>query len=93
MKLSELLEIKKEDYFPQKHLNSDLIALDGKDGKVLFDTRRNKKEHIEQYMSGDVLSLWTDMVIYKSVFGDYCKAIMKCYISHDSWLRDTKEGE
>ena len=69
-------------------LQGDLIALDGKTGRVLFDTRRHKKEHINKYKSGEVISLWSDVRYCKGIaFGDYFRPVMKCYVSHESWLK------
>lgn len=72
-----------------KALKGELVALDAKDGKILFDTRRNKTEHIEKYLTGEICSLWADVVLVRGVgFGDYFKPIMKCYVYHDSWVKE-----
>ena len=69
-------------------LKCELIALDAKGGNILFDTSRNKREFISKYSSGEISSLWADVRHCKGIFGDYFKPIMKCYVIHDSWLKD-----
>ncbi len=87
MTISDLLSTRNRGIFKDdKALKGDLVALDGKDGKILFDTRRNKTEHIEKYLKGEVLSLWADVVLIRGIgYGDYFKPIMKCYVHHNSW--------
>lgn len=88
MIISDLLEKKERGLFTDDViLKADLIALDGKDGKVLFDTSRNKREHISKYANGEILSLWADVRRVESVYGGYIKPVIKCYVSHDSWKR------
>lgn len=90
MTISDLLSARSRGILKDdKVLAGDLIALDGKDGKILFDTRRNKTEHIEKYLKGEVLSLWADVVLIRgSGYGDYFKPLMKCYVQHNSWERE-----
>lgn len=90
MTISDLLDKKVRGIFTDdKVLKCELIALDAKDGKVLFDTAKNKREYIEQYKAGEVTSLWADMRKRSGAWNNYFVPVMKCYVSHDSW----KEGE
>lgn len=51
MTIADLIEIKRDTpYVGDKALKCELIALDGKDGKMLFDTARNKREQIEKFL-------------------------------------------
>lgn len=67
---------------------SILIAYNGKDGKILFDTRKNKKEYVDKYNKGEVLSIWADIKQCDSTFGGYYKPVIKCYVSNGSWKRE-----
>lgn len=94
MKIEDLLSHRNRAIFEDDcfSLRGDLIALDAGDGKILFDTRRNKIEHIEKYRKGEVLDLWADCVLIHSAgYGDYFKPIMKCYVLHDSWEGERNE--
>ena len=92
MTVSDLLDKKVRGIFSDgKVLKCELIALDGKDGKILFDTDRNKREHINKYSSGEILSLWADVKLLRGTFGDYFKPVMKCYVHHDSWKKGDDE--
>lgn len=64
---------------------SIIIAYNGMDGKILFDTSKNKKEYVDKYNKGEVLAIWADMKQYDSTFGGYYKPILKCYVSNRSW--------
>lgn len=90
MTISDLLDKKALGIFRgDEILKCGLIALDAKDGKVLFDTEKNKREYIEQYKTGEVTALWADMRKRNSAWDNYFVPVMKCYVSHNSW----KEGE
>lgn len=88
MKVAELLCKKPRGIFTEDVLlRGDLIALDSKSGKILFDTRKNKREYIEQYLNGEIDAIWADVVQVKSFgYGDYFKPIMKCFVIHNSWI-------
>lgn len=90
MTIADLMEKRADGIFMDNPvLKCDLIAMDAMDGKILFDTYRNKKETIAKYSSGKVISLWADCRHIRGVgFGDYFKAVMKCYVSHDSWKEE-----
>lgn len=67
-------------------LKCELIALDAKDGKILFDTMHNNDDiFIEKYLNGNVSSIWADVRRIDGAFGDCFKPVMKCYVTHDSW--------
>ena len=86
MTISDLLDKKTRGIFTDDAvLKCGLIALDAKDGKVLFDTEKNKREYIEQYKTGKVTALWADMRQRHGAWDNYFVPVMKCYVSHDSW--------
>ena len=66
-----------------------LIALDGANGKILFDTRRHKIDYISKFNNGIVLCIWADAKKRCGHgFGDFFEPVTSCYVSHESWLRD-----
>ena len=87
MTISDLLDKKSRGIFMDDNiLKCDLIALDAKDGKILFDTTKNKREYIEQFKSGEVLSLWADIISKRrGGYNNYFSPVIKCYVSHNSW--------
>lgn len=92
MTVADLLNTKNDLFFHDKMLKCDLVALEGKTGKVIFDTKKNKKEFIQQFFTGKVISLWADVRLRKGHgFNDYFEPIMKCYVSHRSWERKEQE--
>ena len=95
MIVADLLDKKVRGIFSDDVLlKGELIALDSKDGKILFDTSKNKKEYISKFYSGEIDCLWADVKHIKGVgFGDYFKAVMKCYVVHDSWKTKGSESE
>lgn len=68
---------------------SRVIALDGMDGKKLFDTSINRKEYYKKYYSGTVISVWSEIKSRGSAYNSHWDVVLCCYISHESW----KEGE
>ena len=91
MRISDLLDktIRVGAFDYDKVLKCDLIALDAKGGKVLFDTEKNKKEYIEQYKKGKVVALWEELRKKGYSWNCYFCTVIMCYVLHDSW----KEGE
>lgn len=67
---------------------SILIAYNGMDGKILFDTSKNKKEYVDKYNKGEVLAIWADMKQCDNVFGGYYKPVIKCYVTNESWKEE-----
>lgn len=65
---------------------SALIAMDGKDGKILFDTERNKEETCRKYDDGIIIAMWADIrTNNKNGFQYFYRPVIKCYVSHNSW--------
>ena len=91
MTISDLLDKKVRGIFSDDEvLKCELIALDAKDGSILFDTAKNKRVYIEQYKTGEVVALWADIRKRGDIgWNTYFRPVMKCYVSHDSW----KEGD
>lgn len=92
MTISDLIEERSEEIFRNAILQCELIALDARDGKILFDTRKNKREYISKFLSGKVISIWADARrVEIGGYSDYFKPVMKCYVSHNSWIKTADE--
>lgn len=92
MIISDLLDKQVRGIFTDdKVLKGDLIALDAKDGRILFDTSKNKKEYIEKFKTGQVLSIWADLRNRGGEWNGYYAPVIKCYVSHDSLNRIVDE--
>lgn len=66
---------------------SEIVALDGKDGKTLFDSRQNRREYIEKYNNGKVLHIWSGIRTKRGDdFYATVSAVLMLYVSHNSWL-------
>ena len=81
MKLKDLLEISK----------CVIIALDGKDGKTLFDSRNNTPTYIKRFKNGKVLDIWVEGRS-RHDFYDTITPVLMVYLSHNSWL-EMEAGE
>ena len=91
MKVKDLIE-KADTLNDDVILKSALIALDAHNGRILFDTTKNKKIYIRKYLNGEILALWSDVRYCKGIgYGDYFKPVTKCYVKHNSW-EGTQDG-
>lgn len=88
MKICELLEKRPKGIFEDDCiLKQDLIAFDGRDNKILFDTRKNKREYVSKYMNAEVIALWADVRPSANLaYGKIFIPVIKCYIEHNSWI-------
>lgn len=71
--------------FERKICDGRLIALDAKDGRVLFDTWKNTSKYIEAYINGEVCALWADVCVKNEYPTSVIWPCIKCYVRHDSW--------
>ncbi len=87
MKVRDLLEAQKDNVWGTNTIcKSRVIALDAKDGKILFDTYKNKSEYVEKFFDGDVSALWSDIKTDISMgYGDLYKGVVMLYLKHMSW--------
>ena len=89
MIISDLLDKRAKGIFTDdKVLKCELVALDAKNGRILFDTEKNNREYIEQFKTGEILSLWADLRQRGLGKYGYYVPIIKCYVSHDSWKEE-----
>lgn len=89
MKVSDLVDAKvRGAFYDHELLKCNLVAHDAKNGKLLFDTAKNKREYIEKFKTGEVVALWADTQRRGNEYGSYYVPVIKCYVSHDSWKED-----
>lgn len=96
MTISDLIEKRGEGVFRDAILQCELIAFDARDGKILFETHRNRSEYINQFLDGKIISMWADVRRIDS--GGYTNSfsfrpVMKCYVSHNSWIKAANEDD
>ncbi len=65
MQLGELLELCK----------TQMRAYNARDGKLIIDTKRNKREYVEQYVDCAELAIWPEVSSKK--MGGYTQVIMQ----------------
>lgn len=74
-----------------------LICMGGKNGKILFDTSKNKTDFIRQYYPGIISAMWVEIREWngKSAgFGPQTyEAVLLCYVEHESWKKIVPEEE
>lgn len=75
MKVKELLNIRQ----------TRIVALDGKTGKVLFDTSRNKNKYYSKYNDGEIIGIWAYLYAHNEHFNTWFEPYIKCFVSHGSW--------
>lgn len=56
--VQDLIERDGNDVFYTQLLHGRVVALSSRTGRQLFDSRTNKKEHIERYYTCRVDSIW-----------------------------------
>jgi hypothetical protein len=84
MTVADLLATRKEPW-EHKLCEGRVIALDAMNGKVIFDTWKNTRKHIEKFFDGEVSALWGDVVVKEAEFTSRVCPVLKCYVTHDSW--------
>lgn len=88
MLVADLVGKSKYYGYPYTIAKARVIALDARDCSKLFDTMRNKPEYIDQFMKGEITSLWAD-VIHVGCDGSnvHIDPVIKIFVSHNSWKR------
>ena len=74
-----------------------LIALDAGNGKILFDTAKNKKEFIEKYYPGNISAMWVEMREWNGHSPGYgpqvYQPVLMAFVDHNSWIEDIPPEE
>lgn len=79
------------DRFLKEFAMGTVVAYDGKDGKLLFDTSRNKAEHIKGFAKGFIIGIWADMkdLDSHSKCSKTFMPVICIFIHHNSWKEET----
>ena len=65
----------------RKILRGRLIARNGKDDSVVFDTSVNRKEYIDKYNDAEIIFIWSEIETIKNIgFEVSAKPIILIYI-------------
>ena len=83
--VADLLEVRDDGTgYGCELFKNRMIAKDGSTGKILFDTRNNKKAYVEKFFDRQIIAMWVEMrEIWKpSGFMASYEAVLCCYIHH-----------
>ena len=69
----------------RKLCDGRVIAIDGMNGRILFDTLKNTRTYIKTFFNGEVSALWADVCVETSYPTSVIRPCIKCYVKHDSW--------
>ena len=63
---------------------SRVIAYDGKDGKIVFDTNKNKEKFYRKFMSCEILSIWADAKRFEGIgYGCTFEPLICVFLKHE----------
>lgn len=82
---------KESKFLSETILQGRVIAMDGCDGKVLFDTKKNKPNYIKKFMSAEVTTIWSstkEMFADSEFSGAVYQPCTMIYLAHNSWKED-----
>jgi len=82
--VSDLLEDRRDIYSRSTMYHGRMIAKDAGTGKILFDTRNNKRPFVERFFGDTICAMWVEMhEIWKpSGYMASYEAVLYCYIHH-----------
>ena len=82
--VADLLEERRDVYSRSTMYYGRMIAKDAGSGKVLFDTRNNKRPFVEKFFRDTICAMWVEMrETWKPVgFMASYEAVLCCYIHH-----------
>lgn len=69
-----------EQFYTGCNCRSCLKVLSGRTGRVLTPQYKQEK-HAETVGKMKILSVWAELQVTNSGFGNYCRPIMCCYVS------------
>lgn len=82
--VADLIEERQGTFTSSVMFHGRMIAKDAGTGKILFDTRNNKREHICRFYEDTVHCMWVEMRETRKPAGfrfDY-EAVLCCYVHH-----------
>lgn len=82
--VGDLLEDRRDVYSRSTMYHGRMIAKDAGSGKILFDTRKNKRPFVEKFFEDTIRAMWVEMreVWKPSGFAATYEAVLCCYIHH-----------
>lgn len=82
--VADLLEERRDIYSRSTMYHGRMIAKDAGTGKILFDTRNNKRPFVERFFGDTICAMWVEMhEIWKpSGYMASYEAVLYCYIHH-----------
>lgn len=81
--VADLLEEREEPFVSGRKYHGRMIALSGKDGKKLFDTRNNKMDYIaSKFFDQEIQAMWTEMrpTSASSGYTTFYESVLMAYI-------------
>lgn len=83
--VADMLEDRKDIISRSTMFHGRMIAKDAGTGKVLFDTRNNKRPFVEKFFEDTICAIWVEMrETWKSAgFIAQYEAVLCCYIHHN----------
>ncbi|MBR2226802.1 MAG: hypothetical protein IJ893_02915 [Bacteroidales bacterium] len=82
--VGDLLEDRRDVYSRSTMYHGRMIAKDARSGKILFDTRKNKRPFVEEFFEDTICAMWVEMrEIWKPAgFSANYEAVLCCYVHH-----------
>lgn len=82
--VADLLEDRRDIYSRSTMYHGRMIAKDSGSGKVLFDTRNNKRPFVEKFFNDEIRAMWVEMRenIKPTGFWSSYEPVLCCYILH-----------
>ena len=82
--VGDLLEDRRDVYSRSTMYHGRMIAKDAVSGKILFDTRKNKRPFVEKFFEDTIRAMCVEMreVWKPSGFAATYEAVLCCYIHH-----------
>ena len=74
-------------------MGGTVIAYDGKDGKLLFDTSRNTVEHVVRFAKGLIIGVWAGLkdLDSHSKCSKTFTSVVCIYVHHNSWEEENNQ--
>lgn len=89
--VADMLEDRRDIISRSTMYHGRMIAKDAGTGKVLFDTRNNKRPFVEKFFDGIICAMWVEMrETWKPAgFGASYEAVLCCYVHHVEKRKET----
>jgi len=83
--VADMLEDRKDIISRSTMYHGRMIAKDAGTGKVLFDTRKNKRPFVEKFFDDTICAMWVEMreTWANAGFIAQYEAVLCCYVHHN----------